>query len=81
MVENEDVESESVNNNSNENAAKQLSQASSEVNSISDDGSITDINYEHLEDEDEEEFRFESVEMLYPAFGNGHEKANQIIPA
>lgn len=27
------------------------------------------------------EFRFDSIEMLYPAFGNNHEKVNQLIPA
>lgn len=31
--------------------------------------------------EQEEEFRFDNIVMLYPAFGNNHERVNQLIPA
>ena len=31
--------------------------------------------------EDQDEFRFENINMLYPAFGNNHERVNQTIPA
>lgn len=30
---------------------------------------------------EEREFRFDHIEMLYPAFGNNHERVNQLIPA
>jgi len=28
-----------------------------------------------------DEFQFDNIEMLYPAFGNNHERVNQLIPA
>jgi hypothetical protein len=31
--------------------------------------------------EEEEEFRFDNITLLYPAFGNNHERVNQLIPA
>ncbi|KAG7362795.1 mechanosensitive ion channel [Nitzschia inconspicua] len=31
--------------------------------------------------EDEEEFRLENIDMLYPAFGNNHERVNQLVPS
>jgi hypothetical protein len=34
-----------------------------------------------LGSEDEEEFRFDTITILYPAFGNNHELVNQLIPA
>lgn len=39
-------------------------------------------NYEMLYSlDDQDEFRFENIDMLYPAFGNNHERVNQTIPA
>mgnify|MGYP003868645891 CR=1 FL=1 len=33
-----------------------------------------------LDDASNDEFRFDNIEMLYPAFGHNHEKVNQLIP-
>lgn len=34
-----------------------------------------------VEAEDDEEFRYDNITLLYPAFGNSHERVNQLIPA
>lgn len=48
-----------------------------------DHSSIRSLNsYDSILDlEEVEEFRFDNITMLYPAFGNTHESVNQLIPA
>jgi hypothetical protein len=44
-------------------------------------GSVASNNPMVLGTEGKEEFRLDNIKMLYPAFGNNHERINQLVPA
>ncbi|KAL3924207.1 MAG: hypothetical protein SGILL_001184 [Bacillariaceae sp.] len=44
-------------------------------------GSVSSQDLVMLALESTEEFRLDSVKILYPAFGNNHERVNQLVPA